>query len=90
MATRIQVVVDEEERESFRRQAQAEGLSLSAWLRQAGRERLNSRALPSTGALAALRRFFAECDAHEKGREPDWQHHLEVIEASRQRGSSGT
>ena len=35
MATRIQVVVDEVEREAFREQAEREGVSLSAWLRAA-------------------------------------------------------
>ncbi len=38
--TRIQVLLDEAEREEFRRQAEREGVSLSAWLRRAARERL--------------------------------------------------
>jgi hypothetical protein len=89
MMTRIQVVVEEEERESFRRQAHAEGLSLSAWLRRAGRERLSARG-PASAAAGALRKLFARCDAREKGREPDRREHLQVIEASRRRGASGT
>jgi hypothetical protein len=36
MAVRIQVVVDEREREAFRAQARAEGRSLSGWLREEG------------------------------------------------------
>ena len=40
MATRIQVIVEEAEREAFRSVAEQEGLSLSAWLRQAGKDRL--------------------------------------------------
>ena len=90
MASRVQVILDEAERESFRRQARAEGLSLSAWLRQAGRERAKACTGPALGSLRALRAFFAACDLRERGREPDWHEHLEVIETSRRRGSSRT
>jgi hypothetical protein len=90
MSTRIQVIVDEAERERFRRRAEAEGLSLSAWLRQVGRDRLAARA-PATFATAKeLRAFFARCAEREKGREPEWRQHLEVIERSKRSGSSGT
>lgn len=30
-----------------------------------------------------LRAFFSACDCREEGREPDWQDHLAVIEASK-------
>ncbi len=90
MASRVQVILDEAERESFRRRARAEGLSLSAWLRRAGRDRLNARPGPPLHSVRALRSFFAGCDVREKGREPDWREHLEVIGASRKRGSSAT
>jgi hypothetical protein len=90
MSSRVQVILDEAERESFRRRARAEGVSLSAWLRRAGRERLSARSTASLGSARALRAFFASCDARERGKEPDWREHLEVIETSRRRGSSGT
>jgi len=90
MTTRVQVILDEAERESFRQRARAEGLSLSAWLRKAGRDRLSARSATALGGVRALREFFASCDVREKGREPDWREHLEVIEASRKRGSAGT
>ncbi|HUP25324.1 MAG TPA: hypothetical protein VNB06_20600 [Thermoanaerobaculia bacterium] len=34
----------------------------------------------------ALRDFFAECDAREEGREPEWLEHLEVMTASKLEG----
>jgi hypothetical protein len=89
MSSRVQVILDEAERESFRERAKAEGLSLSAWLRRAGHERLSARPASPLGNVRALRAFFASCDAREKGQEPDWREHLEVIEKSRRRGSSG-
>ena len=90
MSSRVQVILDEAEREIFRRRARAEGLSLSAWLRRAGHERLSARPAASLGSRRALRAFFASCDVREKGKEPDWREHLEVIETSRRRGASGT
>jgi len=85
---RIQVLLDPGEKETFRRLAQERGLSLSAWLRQAAllRSAEESRAsrLRST---AALRAFFAECDARELGREPDWSEHVDVLESSKREGT---
>ena len=40
MTARIHLVIDERERDAFRARAAAEGLTLSAWLREAARERL--------------------------------------------------
>ncbi len=88
---RVQVLMREREREEFRRMARRSGLSLSAWLRQAGlevaeRQRGESR-LDSPQALTD---FFALCDLEEQGIEPDWTEHEKVIERSRRRGESGT
>lgn len=87
MALRVQVIIDEEEKELFQRQAQTEGLSLSAWFRRAGKERLR-RGSPKLDSVEDLRAFFAACDAREKGRESDWDEHLSVIEASRRSGTA--
>jgi hypothetical protein len=81
MSARIQVVLDEHERESFRAAAQKAGMSLSAWMRGCAREKLAEaaeRQLPRTAE--ELRRFFAECDEREEGREPDWEEQRRVIE----------
>jgi hypothetical protein len=87
---RVQVLLDEGEQEHFRQQAEREGMSLSAWLRQAGQERLRSRRGRRLSTLRDLRDFFRAIDVREKGREPDWEEHLAVINRSRSSGQSGT
>jgi hypothetical protein len=85
--TRIQIVVDAEERERFRRQAEQEGLSLSAWLRRSAHARLaeqSRKELPR--GVEGLRAFFARCDQRETGEEPNWDEHRRVIDASRRDG----
>ena len=83
--SRVQVVISEEERERFRGQARREGLSLSAWLRAAARERLAKACeRPGIQTTEALDAFFQQCDEREKaGSEPDWEEHLKVITSSR-------
>ena len=84
MGKRVQVLLDDEERERFRHHAAREGLSLSAWLRDAGRERLAAAAAGARlESVEQLQRFFAACDAREKGQEPDWEQHQAVIDASK-------
>ena len=91
MSKRIQVVVDDREAERFRRQAEAEGISLSAWLRRLGRERV-AEAEQEEGleSVQDLKDFWKVCDSSQSGREPDWEEHLEVMRRSRGRGSSET
>lgn len=89
MAVRVQVILDEEEKELFRREARREGLSLSAWLRRAGEERLHGRpASRKMDTVEDLRAFFSSCDRREEGREPDWHEHLAVISASKRSGAA--
>ena len=90
MSTRVQVVMDEMDREAFRRAAAREGLSLSDWLRRAARDRLDSAAVPELSSVEELRAFFQECDAREQGTEPDWHQHRAVIEESKTRGRTAT
>jgi hypothetical protein len=92
MATKVQVVLDEEEREELRRAARRAGTSLSAWLREAGRARLaREESALGLDSLEDLDAFFAECDRREgQGREPDWPQHREVIAASRGSGAAST
>jgi hypothetical protein len=87
MDSRIHILLDEAEKNRYRRQAEREGKSLGAWLRAAAEDRLRAaeRAL-SLRSRADLQRFFAECDAREHGREPDWSEHRETIEQSRRGG----
>lgn len=90
MATRIHLVLTEEEKARFERAAQEEGMTLSAWLREAARKRLDESDPPSLTSAGDLRGFFAECDLRETGREPDWEAHRNVIERSRRAGLSET
>lgn len=90
MATRVQVILSEEDRAVFARRAAAEGLSLSAWLREAGRQRLRSEPTPGLRSPEALRAFFATLPEANEGREPDWEDHLSTIAASRREGLTST
>lgn len=86
MTTRIHLVIEERERDAFRARAMAEGLSLSEWLREAARERLERERPLEIATVADLDRFFAERAATASGAEPDWEQHLEVIDRSRHAG----
>ncbi len=91
MAKRVQVILEEEEREEFRERANREGVSLSAWLRQAGREKLTAaKSTKVMTCLEELRSFFAACDDREEGVEPDWKDHKAVIDRSARSGETGT
>jgi len=89
---RIQVLLTPEEKAGFRRMAEREGLSLSAWLRQAGRERLEAaRRSGRFRTREGLQAFFVACDEHHgSDREPDWEEHLETMRRSRKAGESDT
>jgi hypothetical protein len=88
---RVQVLIEETEREAFRQVAEQEGKSLSGWLRESALERLEAtRTAARITTAADLRRFFKACDLLEKGREPDWEEHLKVMEESRATGRSRT
>ena len=89
MSPRVQVVLDEEERSRFQVAAAACGEPLSAWFRQAGRERLRVQASARADSWD-LEAFFSACDRRETGQEPDWDAHLDVIAESRSTGSSRT
>jgi hypothetical protein len=88
---RVQVLIEEREREAFRRVAKREGKSLSGWLRESALDRLEAtKAAAKVSSVAHLKEFFKSCDLREKGREPDWEEHLNTIEQSRKTGRSGT
>jgi hypothetical protein len=66
-------------------------MSLSGWLRQAGRDRLErSREQRRLRSVQDLDGFFRECDARESGEEPDWEQHRQVIERSQAGGQAPT
>ncbi len=83
---RVQVLLTEEEREALRRQAERDGRSLSGWIREAAIGKLES--VDEVMASAEeLRDFFAARQTEERGREPDWEDHLAVIDRSRRNQS---
>ena len=81
---RVQLVIPDEARDRFVHQAQREGMTLSAWLRAAARQRLEEQQQSHPfESLADLEEFFSACDALEgPRREPDWHEHLAVIDES--------
>jgi hypothetical protein len=91
MAERVQVILKPEEKVRLQRQAEREGSSLSAWLRQVALERLAERAAKGRFRTSSeLREFFERCSAQEQEREPDWEVQRSVIDVSRRSGSSNT
>ena len=89
---RVQLVMPDEDRDRFAHQARQEGMSFSAWLREAARERLDrTRRTERFESEAEIEAFWDECDERAGGgREPDWEEHLEVIDASRGTGGAET
>jgi len=89
---RFQLVMPDDDHARFANQASREGMSLSAWLRAAARERLERQSSPERfGSLADVDAFFAQCDALAGPEvEPDWKQHRALIAESRRRGASET
>lgn len=83
---RVQLIIPDQDRERFVRQARREGVTLSAWLRAAAHARLEEKK-PRFSSEEDLWRFFRQCDARRgAGTEPDWEEHKRNIEASRLHG----
>ena len=68
------------------------GLTLSAWLRAAARERLAARRSDEPFETAEdLAAFFRECDAIDgPEREPDWEEQRKVLRESQLSGTTNT
>jgi hypothetical protein len=91
MAIRVQVILEGKEREAYKREAERAGLSLSAWMRRAAQEKATSKSgARRIRTLRELRSFWAESDAREAGKEPDWPEHLDVMRESRRSGRAPT
>ena len=89
---RVQLVMPDDDRERFVNQARREGMSLSAWLRAAARERLEKRQnVEQFESPEDVEEFFRSCVALDGPEtEPDWSEHLRVTNESRGRGVAGT
>ena len=91
MTARIHIPIDEAAKARYKRQAEREGKSLAAWLREAAEDRLRAAAeTPRLDSADALRSFFEECDAREAAPEPDWEEQRSLIERSRLEGVDPT
>jgi hypothetical protein len=83
MPERIHIVVDRAEKERYRRMAERQGKSLSERIREAAQEKLTaSEGEDALTTVDALRAFFQQINERERGREPDWETHRQVIERS--------
>ncbi len=83
---RFHILLDDSEKEEFRRLAEREGKSLGEWLRAAARDRAAAAAGKERfDSPEALKAFFLECDrrTQDQGSEPDWEVHKDAIEASK-------
>lgn len=85
---RVQLVVPDADKDRFVHQARREGMSLSAWLRAAARDRLAQRqSTKRFRTVEDVKKFFERVHAEAgPGRELDWDEHLAVINESKSRG----
>ena len=89
---RVQLVMPDADRDRFVHQARQEGMSLSAWLRAAARERLETRQrVKPFQSPDDVKAFFKSCAAlGGPETEPDWSEHLRVMNESRAAGVTDT
>jgi len=87
---RVQLVMPDEDRDRYVEQARREGLSFSAWLRCAARERLEARQSATRfESPAEVREFFRALERRDGPEtEPDWSEHLRVLGEARRRGAA--
>ena len=85
---RVQLVIPDADKYRFVHQARREGMSLSAWLRAAARDRLAEREkVKRFQSVDDVKAFFERVHAEAgPGREPDWEEHLAVINESKSKG----
>ena len=85
---RVQLLIPDDDRAQFVRQARRERMTLSAWLRAAARDRLEAgQRAERFESPEDLKRFFERCAEREgPGVEPDWEEHLAVLNESKTRG----
>ena len=81
---RVQLIIPDEDRDRFVRQARKEGLTFSAWLRAAAQSRLEAhQSVERFQSSEDLERFFQKCAEREgPGMEPDWEEHLHTMHKS--------
>lgn len=85
------MLLSREEKVRLQEQAGRDGSSLSGWVRTAAIEKLDAtRGRTRFADAKQLAAFFKKTRGRERGREPDWEQHVEVIDRSRSSGGSRT
>ncbi|MCY4581795.1 MAG: hypothetical protein OXE50_03195 [Chloroflexi bacterium] len=85
---RVQLIIPDQDRERFVRQAKREGMTFSAWLRAAAQARVEEQRRQFSSP-DELEEFFRWCDALDGPEtEPEWSEHLEIIGRSRSAGGA--
>ena len=79
---RVQIVMSDAERAAFKRQAELEGLSFSAWIRAAARSHCEDRNRQAKFESADdVRAFFARHESTlSPGSGPGWEEYKSIIE----------
>jgi len=90
MGGRIQVIVEEHEKQRFRAAAQRASMSLSSWLKRCAFLALEESETAAPCDIGGLRQFFDQCDAQEEGSEPDWSEQKHIIATSSSSGTTNT
>ena len=85
---RVQLVIPDADKARFVHQARREGLSLSAWLRAAAKDRLAERRKgKGFKTVEDMKAFFDEClEKAGPGPEPDWEEYKAIISESKMKG----
>lgn len=90
MTDRLHILLPPDEKERYREIAQAQGLNLSDWVREAVREAAERYGSgPGLRDTEELRRFFEASDrAHgpDPAAEPDWDAHLRLLARGKAEG----
>ncbi len=90
MSVRVQVILEEAEAAQFKHQAKKDSLSLSRWLKEAGKEKLAQKEIQrSLKDESSLKEFFESCDQLiDKGKESDWIEHKRLINEGYSKGAN--
>ena len=88
---RVQLIIPDDDWSRFVHQALMEGMTYSAWLREAAREKLEDRQKGKRFATSKeVQEFFQACvSMGGPDVEPDWSEHVRIIEQSRAGGRAG-
>lgn len=88
MSTRVQVILDEQQKARIQQRAAHDGLSLSAWIRRAALRELEDQRPRGGDEVRALLASIHERRTGE--REPDWEESKALLAAGRMAVDTGS